>query len=355
MLTVAYNELKTAGFSRVSVALPAGWDALPPFDSYHDLNKWFFDGRRSVLAHGILEASAFSHTMLVGADCIDGTYNPGSITRRMVLLDEHARIGGDARILGSSFSTKPHAEAIRTLRHLASNVCINARDPVSRERLQAAAGRVVRQTADLAFLTMPAGDDAIPDDTRNFLEAQAAAKRPMIGLNINANIDRTVVGYTSAHDNFLRRLLGEGYSVLLVPHDNRGQRSDETLLSELQLRLDPDSAKHVHLLNAHEPSFVRQVLSKLEAIVTGRMHAAILAMSAGTPAISFVYQGKFEGLYQLIGLTEESVLYDPKNFAERPDEIQDQILEALGRREELRVIIHRELPRVMGLARSNFD
>ncbi len=355
MLWVAFDELKLAGFERVSYAGPGGWDALPDFDSHHDMDAWFFSSRRSALAQAIKLLGNFSHSMLVGADCIDGTYNPGSITRRMHLLDEHARLGGDARILGSSFSDNPNRDAVSVLRELHPRVVINARDPVSKSRMEQVLARQIQQTADMAFLTPENSNLLEAGAVTSFVREQRDQGRAVVGLNICSTIARTNPGYVEANQKLLSRLIQADYAVLLVPHDNRGTRNDALLLAEAAKTVPPALQGHLLALPETGPGTVKASLGKVDALITGRMHAAILAMGAGTPAISFTYQGKFEGLYQLLDLENEGLLFDPSHFASSPERIIEAILDRLTRHQAYARMLKKKLPTVLAKARSNFS
>lgn len=354
MLNVAYDQLRRENFARVSIACAPGWEEIRPFDSFHNFDEWFFGQRRSTLAAAIKLLGEFSHSMLVGADCIDGTYNPGSITRRIALLDEHAKIGGDARILGASFSDQPNEYAVEVLRALDPRVAINARDPVSRTRMQNVVRNEIWQTADMAFLTEPDSTDSSVSAAFAFTELQRSEQRRVVGVMVNHVVDQKFDKFTDAHVPLLNRLIDEGISILLVPHDSRGERSDRVLLSELMQRMDTTQRQRIHLLDNAPPGAVQAALTSLDAVITSRMHAAILAMSVGTPAISFVYQGKFEGLYKLLGLEEEGLLLQPNDLVDRSAETIDTIIYHIQRRDYLADRILAVLPKVKRLAESNF-
>lgn len=319
MLNVVRDQLRQRGFSSVSVLSPEGWSPIDGFDNYFDFDPWFFGGRRSYLVEAIKLLSGYSHSFLIGADCIDGTYNPQSIIRRMTLIDEHARMGGNARIMGASFSEFPKSEAVERIRSLDQNVLICSRDPVSRERLQAATSRKVRQTADLAFLTArePIRSEAVT--AREFIKQQSSMGRPTIGLNINWHIERKSPGYASAHGQCVRMALEQGYSLILAPHDTRGSPSDWDLLKRAVTGLEDQFGDRMFFLAEMDPPSNIAVFEKLHFLITGRMHAAILAMTGGTPALCFTYQGKFEGLYKLLKLDDLSLLHDPNELANDPN------------------------------------
>ena len=354
MMNATRARLRKRGFTHVAVAIADGWDAIEGFDTYLPGDDWFFYERKSALARLVGTLGQFSHSFLIGADCIDGTYNAGSITRRMTLLDEHARLGGRARIMGSSFSAAPKRVAIERLRTLDTSITLCARDPVSRDRLIAATRRDIAQTADLAFLTSADPDHPNAAAALSFIDAQNNAGRSVIALNINCVVEQKHPGFAAAHRQLVSSLLDRGYAVLMVPHDSRGEVNDAALLAGAITEVSPEASERIGWLEESPPAATRAVLARVDAIVTSRMHAAILAMSAGTPAICFTYQGKFEGLYQLLGLIDEGLLFDPAKLVEQPAQTQDAILQQIERRAALAETLSAKLGRVRELADKNF-
>ncbi|MDT0576979.1 polysaccharide pyruvyl transferase family protein [Croceicoccus sp. F390] len=354
MINATCAALRERGFAHIALASPGGWEALSDIDEWLDLNAWFFGQSRRVLARGVRRLGAFSRSVLIGADCIDGVYNPGSITRRLTLLHEHAGIGGETTVLGSSFGLHPDPVAVERLRSLHRDIVICARDPVSYNRLATATGRPIRQTADLAFLIKSdLGHDAARVALA-FIERQAKTGRRTIGLNINFLIEAAHPGFAAAHRRLVDRLLASEHALLLVPHDNRGKTTDASLLDMAIAHLTPAQREHVAMLPPSPPCATKAVLGRLDAIVTSRMHAAILALSTGTAAISFVYQGKFEGLYRLLGLENTGWLLDPAELVHDSVATTDRICALIADAHQSDRIIAAGVAKARALADDNF-
>ncbi len=99
---------------------------------------------------------------------------------------------------------------------------------------------------------------------------------------------------------------------------------------------------------------IKAVLAAVDLVVTGRLHVAILAMGAGRPALSFGYQGKFEGLYQLLGLADAGLLLPPSRLIEDLDGVVATVRRQLGVADELSAHLAMALPAVRQLALANF-
>lgn len=355
MLNAVKTQLKIRGYSHVAVLLGDGWDAIEGFDEYIPADDWFYLERRSSLVNIIKKLGNFTHSYLVGADCIDGIYNPGSISRRLRILQEHAQLGGNARILGSSFSQSPHPLAIDSLRALDPSIVVCARDPVSRRRIQEATGRVVRQTADLAFFTESDLHHPHTVAAREFTQSSRSLGLQVVGLNINFLVELQNPGFCKAHEKLVQCLLENDVAILLVPHDARGNESDAVLLKRATNNIPTSLKDRVALLKEAPPAATRSALSCLDLVITSRMHAAILAMSAMTPAISFVYQNKFEGLYELLSMNNEGLLFEPTDLINEPDKTIGSILSIIKSHKSLQHSLEESLVEVIDLANANFD
>lgn len=68
--------------------------------------------------------------------------------------------------------------------------------------------------------------------------------------------------------------------------------------------LDREGIEHEVVSELLRPLQVRKLAREAEAVVTGRMHLSILALSVGTPAIVLSTQGKVSGLMTRVGHPE---------------------------------------------------
>jgi polysaccharide pyruvyl transferase WcaK-like protein len=233
-----------------------------------------------------------------------------------------------------------------------------ARDPLSRSRLERACGRAVIGGADLAFLLDPAADSAVLDSWRPWLAAERAAGRLLIGVNANLLVAGDGETLAGRYAEGLARCHAEHgpLSLALLPHDRRpmpGGLDDLALLAAIADRLPPELAAHARLLS--EPASaaeLKALAGATDLVLSGRMHLAIAALGMGVPAGGVVYQGKFEGLYQHLGLAG---LCLPPTALLRGGELAPFLAGMIARREELAAAIAARLPAVRDLSRRNFD
>jgi polysaccharide pyruvyl transferase WcaK-like protein len=232
---------------------------------------------------------------VIGADVMDGVYNPASSVRRFRVVELAATRGLDARVLGFSWNARPAPEALDAMRAASRKAQLIARDPVSGARLRAGGAQFVEDSADLAFLA-PAG--TVPHEIEPWLEREVAAGRPLVVVNANYLLEKHF-NQADVYSSLVSEMVEGGASVLLVPHDLRGPDSDLVIAKRIEARVD---SPHVAVIDQQLlPGEVQAIASRVSFAITGRMHLAILCANVGTPAIALSYQGKIEGLYERLG------------------------------------------------------
>jgi polysaccharide pyruvyl transferase WcaK-like protein len=352
MLNTARLILEFFGFAKIDLFMKSGWRAIQGFDKQIDGNAYFYRGERNKFLAILASLGRYSHAFFVGADVVDGVYNPLSVRRRLSVLAEIASLGGETTVLGCSFSETPDQGCIAALAALPPSVHIKARDPVSKKRMEAVLDRSIELVADLAFLQPAHPSQAAA--TLVWIESRRKAGDRVVAINANYIIDAKYVGFSAALETLMNRLLADDISLLLVPHDLRTDRSDQVILQEARARL-PDYADRIRLLDPEEPGLVKAVLASVDFVVTSRMHVAILAMGSGRPTLSFGYQGKFEGLYQMLGLSGLDLLFSPSALLDDPNRVHDVLLHQLQNVGELSRRLAETLPAVRELAFANFS
>ena len=350
MMSVAVRELRNAGCKWIDLASTADWPLDPAVDGSLDFQP--SAGFRHRL-YTLRRLADYDYVCLIGADVIDGAYGQ-DVLDRLALLDLAARLGCRTSVLGASFSDAASELAAMALRSLSSNVTINARDPISRSRMEHSLGRSVALCGDLAALLT--ADNHHPDtlEAVKWIDSQRIEGRRIVGLNFNGMTADSAPELAKAIEVVARLLCREQCALVLVPHDQRECVSDVRTLRALQQRLSV----------GNEPSFLvpttsvaatKAVISRLDLLVTGRMHASILAMSSGIAAVAFPYNGKFEGLYAMMGLADEGLLIELANLERDPQKTATSIVAVLNKKQELQAKLAASLPDYRAAALRNFS
>jgi len=321
-----------------SIAVPAHFGDRVVLAEAPDLLYGSGSRRRGALRDfGALLASARS-VSVIGADIMDGFYNPRASVMRAVVAEASARHGAPTRVLGFSWSDHPHPAARRRLAGAArAGVALLPRDPVSARRLVADRVGFSREVADIVF-TATASDVGLRE--RLDLRGRYAV------VNISGHLNRGVK-LIDDYRRIVAWLLDRGLEVVLLPHVVT-ESADDRIPSAL---VASHFAERVHLVReTPSPAEVRGITEDAVVTVTGRMHLAIMSFMFGVPAVTLASQGKVEGLMELMGTPELCVRPVPG----MADIVIGLLADAIAPRSAVRQAIAAALSTVNELATENF-
>lgn len=354
MVMALAGELSARGEGPVRVAARGGVGRWMPIPEAELLD--FGKGWRRV-ARLVSAFRSVRRVYIVGADCLDGHYSVDKSLALMSAAEFAARLGARATIVGSSFKSSAHPDAVAKMRALDPRVRVCSRDPRSAERIRTTAGRPCDTVADAAFMLRPSRpgvDEA--DRLLAWLADRRAAGRLVLGVNFNRQVLGGKPGpaetetLLEAHAEALRRVLRERESLdlLLMPHDYRGEVSDRDHARLLHERIaQPD--RTAALLGDYRASEIKFFAAELDGVLTGRMHLAIAALGSGVPVACVTYQGKFEGLFDQFSMPP-LVLSPDQADADRLHALVGRLLDE---RDALRWAIASRLDHVHSMSLSN--
>jgi polysaccharide pyruvyl transferase WcaK-like protein len=354
MISASAHFLRTQGAAKVDLLYGKAWNLDEKIDSRISGERFFY--KNSYMQQALLVSllPRYSECYFIGADVIDGAYNPKSVSARISLLAEAASLGKKATLLGASYNKTPEDTTKKALSELPASVTICARDPVSRKRMEEALNRPIRQVADLAFLLRPRLADPIVHQAKNWIASRRKAGDQVIGLNANylhAQKDPQILG---ALNILVERLLCSDLSIMLIPHDTRSEMPDKKLLEEATAFVSVKNRERIYMLPPESPGIVRAVVPELDMLATGRMHTAILSISGGTPAFCFAYQDKFEGLLQFFDLERSELLSSPTELSAVPEIVAEKIVAKLKEKKLFEEKIKHHISDVLALSENNF-
>jgi polysaccharide pyruvyl transferase WcaK-like protein len=273
-----------------------------------------------------------THTFrLIGADVVDGLYSPLRTILRLSVAQAFAFAESDAGIMSFSFSQAPRASVSCMWRQLPVSLGLVVRDPQSKRRLSALLGRDVAQSADLAFL-LPRDEKGI-DEQLGWIAAERGRGQTLITLCKRPSGCRGRRRLAPESHGWPRECL-----VPIVAHDWRPNSSDLLAAEDTARHVAPELSPRIKIVGQpYGPRQMKAIAGRLDAVVSGRMHFAIAALSQGIPAFCFRYHGKVEGLLELVGLGGDidGVSVESDALNESWEEVADRIGRFLRRREEL--------------------
>jgi len=240
---------------------------------------------------------SFKSFSVIGADVMDGGYNPHASAMRAYTALFVAKFGVDARILGFSWNKKPHKKALSCIKRAGKQGVVSfARDPISHQRLTDAGVSNTQLTADVVFANQTQQEEGI-DDILAFCNGKKVAIVNASGL-IAKDIDQI-----EEYKTIINKLTEEQYAIVLLPHVIREGANDLKVCAQIAA-IYPDLYFVDRLL---EPDQIKRVAKTANLVVTGRMHLSIMSINAGIPAIVLSTQGKVDGLMQFFSLPELSI------------------------------------------------
>lgn len=240
---------------------------------------------------------SFKTLSVIGADVMDGGYNPHASAMRAYVALFAAKYGVPARILGFSWNTRPHKKALSAVEKAGQHgVQLLVRDSISHQRLNAAGINNTLLTADIVFANQTQQDQGI-DDILDYCRGKRVVVVNASGL-IAKNIDQI-----EEYKIIIDKLIAEGYLIVLLPHVIRDGANDLTVCAEIAA-IYPEIYFVDRLL---EPDQIKRLARAAHFVVTGRMHLSIMSLNAEVPAIVLSTQGKVDGLMQFFSLPELSL------------------------------------------------
>jgi colanic acid/amylovoran biosynthesis protein len=301
--------------------------------------------------------TAFSRLFVLGADVLDGSYGAHAAPFKTLQALRLAALAGlDCRVLGFSYSSRAEPRAVEKLRALPGSVRLLARDPRSASRLARAVGERAAQVADVAFLLTPAEANDRLSSILSWIAGEKARGRVVVAVNLNAffvsefgSAAAMVATYARAIEEASR--VAGPLSVVAIGHDRRGAVSDMSLAR----RLCEQPAVREHGLCLPEDVSAREVRTvsgAADVALSGRMHVTVGSLERGTPAGSITYQEKFEGLYELWGLT--GVWIDARSATEAGP-LAALLTDLVQRRDEIASLLTARRGEVLRLAWRNFE
>ncbi len=246
------------------------------FVPVHAWSRWPARTDRAIVA---FEPDA---VVLLGADVMDGYYNPVFTTRVLLMADAAARRGTRVTILGFSFNDRPNPHLRPVFDGLSPSIAINVRDETSLRRFRAFSTAPSRLVADVAFLL----EQDASTDSVNSVQAWVTRRRAtgdvVLGFNLHPmlikgatqqHVDRLVTIAASALEGLAEK---RSVSVILIPHDDRKASGGSMCLTPIHQALESRLGERLMLLvGRHKAAELKAVAGATDGVVTGRMHLAV--------------------------------------------------------------------------------
>ncbi len=365
MLSATFAELRKRGFKQIGLLQHGLSEALSfsvTGDESYNLEGYFGDNGVRTALEVLLPLTSYDYLFIIGADVLDGYYSDQRSYLRLNLAVKAEQLGLTTTLLGFSYNDSPGKLALQAMRQLGQKTRICVREPVSRKRINSLIDHPTEQVADVAFLLEPES----PSDPQitSWLSTSHAAQTPLIGINavmttsfFSDKRPESQKAYVQFYVDLITAVAAEhsDSQFLLIPHDYRPNGTGEgPLLEHLYYQLPADVRDRTRMLNGrYSAAQIKWITGQLDFIVSSRMHLAIASIGQTTPVFCFEYQGKFQGLFELI--KQPDMLATMESILLEPDRLIRVILENIQRAPQLRAQINSVLSDIMALAERNFD
>jgi polysaccharide pyruvyl transferase WcaK-like protein len=296
--------------------------------------------------------------LVLGADVMDGYYNPRTSLRLLAVADLCARSGVRAVLLGFSFNAKPAPVVLKMFDGVSRSLNINVRDPISLRRFQAMTRATPRLVADSAFMLLPDADCPTVAEAATWAAGRRQAGDVVMGFNIHPMLiphhtDDNVASLNRSSIAALSELLdAQPVSVALISHDYRGRDGDDACLKEIAQALSARYPGRIYYPQTQlSAGHLKALAGLMDGVVTGRMHLAIAALGMTVPVAALTYQDKFQGLFEHFGLPQSLLL--PPAKAQDPVELARLLTAFVGSLASLKAQVQARWPAVQELSRDN--
>ena len=160
------------------------------------------------------------------------------------------------------------------------------------------------------------------------------------------------------HQDFINKIANvlENYKdalFVLFPHDYRvydALLSDKVMCQKIYDELTGRGLDVINAYDLQNEIDVKSVIGLCDLLITCRMHIAIASFSKNVPVISFVYQGKFEGLYAFYNF-RHNLMFEKDSFDN--DELKSAIDYLLNN--NCTAIIKKRNKKILELSEKNFE
>jgi colanic acid/amylovoran biosynthesis protein len=302
-----------------------------------------------------------SFGVLMGADIMDGYYSPIDSLRMIVAADLLARSGANTFFLGFSFNENPYWILKYAFRLMHRAVKVSLRDPISLVRYVEFTHLKANLVADSAFLLTPNTQTTIVNAAKDWIASEQSGGRTVLAINFHpllfprATAQQEVLALSESIKTMMETLTAKHkLSWLLLPHDDRTDIGDEAPLVHLYDSLSHEIQHQAFLItNTPSAAELKAISGEVNGVITGRMHHAIATLGMGVPVMSYVYQGKFEGLFHHFKLPPW-LLFTPTE-AKKSEFLEAKVEKFIENIQQLKDTVNVNLPKVEALAANTFD
>jgi len=188
----------------------------------------------------------------------------------------------------------------RFLSKLALNLCdrILVRDPISYDVIKSLGVRAPKiLTTDTTLLFNSKSDTALKDPDNPVVGVSP-------GIYSHSLSKQEVNRYVLAHAKALDRAIEKhGFSVVFMPHYVSGFKCDDLGICKSVLNKMKNADKAM-IVNASSVEEFKELISRMDMVVSSKMHPSVFAASAYVPTLNVAYDHKQYGFFVSLGMSD---------------------------------------------------
>lgn len=171
---------------------------------------------------------------------------------------------------------------------------------------------------------------------------------------LKKKVEKAGGDYVSLWQEFIKRLIGEGYEVVLLPHSTRFD-TDKTHNNDLPVCKDIASGIQSHKfhfiqdqLNAQQ---VRAVIARMDILITSRFHGMVSGLATGVPTLVVGWSHKYQEVMDQFGLSGYAL--STKDLS--VERLNTEFTGIVKNKKVIKKQIMSKLPDVVGSAQKQVD
>ena len=300
------------------------------------------------------QANEYKTLIVIGADVLDGGCGIQQAVDYCNIMLDALYTGKKVIITGMSFNNYNNPEIVEKIINVSfAGAIINVRDEISYSRLKLLGCKNLVQVADMAFLfdETKYKTSEFANNLKMQLDEYKSQGKKIVALHLTSTQEKA--------DDFVDKVIKsikEYKDVVYVafPQDYRiipdYLLPDEDMCNKICEKMSELGFEVINAYKLQNEIDVKSVIGLCDLLITCRMHIAIAAFSKNVPVISFVYQGKFEGLYKFYDF-EQNLMFEKDNF--EVDKLSGAISYILNN--DFSKMIEEKNKKVFELSQKNFE
>lgn len=297
----------------------------------------------------------YTDLLVIGADILDGGYGIQHSLKYFEAMEIANRHNKRVQIEGFSFNKTKQKQIINTINKVSTFATLCVRDLISYKRLQEHGCKNLIQVTDMSFLLNISSykKSNYAEALYKKLEKIKKTGIDIIGLHLTSKTNKDANAFIDKISESLKEY--KNAQIVILPHDIRilqTKLSDYNMGLLINQKLTEAGYNCINAYDLDNIIDVKYIVSLLDLLISSRMHIVISALSSNVPALSFVYQDKFEGLYSLYNFKNKT-MFNSDSFS--PKDLAENIKYILTHRKQTKNMLEKRNVNVFKLSKKNFE